>query len=152
MREVTFDEALTKAEEACAAHIGEAIGVRAFVGANPGSPDCAVFDVGCLCTGDHAAFRADAYHFRARLDLFCRRRDGLQRMVMRLLAAFPVNADIAADSPLRQSSNVLVLRVAPEANAVTAASVTEVQARKDASPVPTYSCSASLDVVFRARF
>ena len=152
MREVTFEESLTKAEAACAAHLAAFLGTKVYIDSNPDVPDCAVFNIGYLYSGEHNAFRAQAYHFRGSLDLFCRSRPELQKMAMRILANFPVNADIDPESPLRTESNVLVLRVPVETNALSSVQRTDVQSRRDARAVPTYTCSVAFDVVFRARF
>lgn len=152
MREVTMEEAMTKAEEACALHLQSFLGCKIYLDANPDNPDCGVFNIGYMYTGEHNAFRASAYHFRGQLELFCRNRHELQRMVMRLLDHFPVNRDCDEGSPLRETSNVMCLRLPIETRAVDTILRTDIQTRKDANPILTYTTTVQFDVVFRCRF
>lgn len=151
MRPCNFENALTEAEIACRAAVERVGDVRVYRATNPGEPDCDVFDIGHIATGDMAAFPATCYHWRAQLDLYRRDRTALQQALMRLLAAFPVNDDNRQEDDLRENSNVLALRIAPETNAVSAVSTTAVETGKDERTVPCWTASVLFDVVFSAR-
>ena len=68
MTPCTFADSLTNAEKACRTAIASIFdgALKVYRFANPGVPDCAVFDIGYLQTGEHATFKAPAYHFRAK--------------------------------------------------------------------------------------
>ena len=149
MREFDYIDSLTVAEEACAKRLADFLGKAVWRGVNPGETDCGVFNIGWLQTGEHCCYDAEALHFRASLSLFGRDRTNLQRDIMRILAAFPMNADLRVDDPLREESNVLVFRVAPEARAVGEALPTDVNVMTNAAPVLAYSATLAMDVVFR---
>jgi len=153
MKECDFADALTEAEKACALCCkGMFDGVKTYRATNPGDPDCNVFDIGYLATGECATFDATAYHWRGQLDLYRRDRTALQRDIMRILAALPVNADNRAEADLRETSNVLQFRVAPETKGVSEIVTANVNPDKDAKPIPTYTASVTFDIVFQARF
>ena len=153
MTECDFTDALTEAERACAGCVAQLFGgAKTYRGANPGDPDCNVFDIGHLHVGANTTFRSAAYCFRAQLDLYRRDRTALQRDLMRILDALPIGADCGAEADLRRSSNVLHFRVAPESGAVGGVSATDVSQDKDAKPVPCWTASVLFDVVFQARF
>lgn len=152
MNQCDFQDAMTRAEIACGEHLAKFLGVPVYLDANPDNPDCGVFNIGYMYTGEHNAYRASAYHFRGTLELFCRNRTELQRTIMRLLDHYPINADCRADDELRQTSNVLVFRIPLETRAVGEVVRTDIQTKKDAKPILTYNATVSFDVVFQARF
>lgn len=154
MKECDICDALTNAEKACRLAIVRAFGyeVNVYRFANPGETDCAVFDIGYSYTGDLNVCRAESLHWRGTLELFNREHDALQRMVMRLIDAFPVNDTLHADDDAREESNVLLLRIAPESNAVGSIGVEEVSPKNGGAPVQTYTCKVAFDVVFAVRF
>lgn len=152
MKPCTFDESLTLAEVACAQHINKVTGMTVRVAVNKGDPDCAVFDIGYLATGEHMTYSASAYHFRAKLDIYRRTRDEVQRAIMRLLDSFPINADTNADADLRENSNVITFRMSPQTQGISETTTCDVQQVKDAKPIPCWTATALFDVVFRARF
>lgn len=153
MKPCEFEDAMGAAEIACAQHIVKNTGMTVCVGTNDkGLVDCAVFDIGYLQTGEHATFPAGAYHFRARLDIYRRTRKDVQKAIMRLLASFPINADVNAAADLRENSNVIVFRIAPVTQGVSEITTADVQQVKDAKPIRCWTATALFDVVFRARF
>lgn len=153
MRECDFIDALTEAEKACAECVSRLFGGRrTYRATNPGDPDCNVFDIGHLQAGEGATFRPRCYHFRAHLDLYRRDRTALQRDLMRMLDALPIGADNDEEATLREASNVLTFRIAPETGAVPDVTAEDVAQGKDARPVPCWAASVSMDVVFMARF
>lgn len=152
MKECEGVDALTNAEKACREVLQRLIGGKVYRFHNPGDPDCAVFDIGYMQTGDLAMCDSKSYHWRATLDIYRRDHDELQREIMRLLLALPVNADIRREDDLRENSNVIVFRVAPEAQNVGQIVVADVQTVKDGKPIPCYTCPIRFDVVFAARF
>ena len=153
MKPCTFDESLALAEIACAQHIHKTTGMTVCVGTNDGGlADCAVFDIGYLQTGEHAAFQASAYHFRAKLDIYRRSRTDVQLAIMQLLRSFPINADVNAMGDLRENSNVIVFRLAPQTQGVSETTTADVQQKKDQRTIRCFTATALFDVVFRARF
>ena len=153
MKPCEFDDSLALAEAACAQFLHKTTGMTIRVAVNgKGDPDCAVFDIGYLYTGEHTLFQAHAYHFRAKLDIYRRSREEVQKAIMRLLHSFPVNADTNADSELRESANVKVFRIAPQTQAVSEIVTADVQPVKDAKPIPCWTSTVQFDVVFKARF
>jgi len=143
-----YEESLTRAEIACRDHLAKSLPFSVYRDANPDNPDCGVFNVGYIYTGDHQLFAASAYHFRATLELFCRDRTELQRTIMRIMRRYPQNQD----GELSGESNVLVFRIAPETNAVSAVNRTDIQTERDGKPILTYNATILFDVVFAARF
>lgn len=153
MKPCTFEDALSLAEVACAEHIHKTTGMTVCVAVNDqGRTDCAVFDIGFLQTGEHATYQAKAYHFRAKLDIYRRNRRDVQQAIMRLLATFPINADVNAMDDLRENSNVIVFRLSPQTQGVSEITTTDIQPVKDAKPIRCFTATALFDVVFRARF
>lgn len=152
MKECDYQDAMTVAEKACQEHLAKFLDMKVWRDANPGNPDCGVFNIGYLYTGEHTLFRANALHFRAQLDLFCRDRTKLQQFIMRILESFPINADTNATDALRERSNVHVFRVAPETRAVGEVTRTDIQMEKDGQPIITFTCAITFDVVFQVRF
>ena len=153
MKECDGLDAMTVAEKACKECLARKLeGVRIYRFRNPGDPECAVFDIGYLQTGDLTVHDAPSYHFRAHLDLFHRDHDELQRDIMRLLLALPVNADIRTDDEVRETSNVVVFRIAPETQAVGEIVQADVQPAKDGNPIMCYTAAVKFDVVFAVRF
>ena len=153
MKPCTFDESLETAETACAQHIHKTTGMTVCVATNDkGRTDCAVFDIGYLQTGEHLAFKAGSYHFRAKLDIYRRERREVQRAIMRLVASFPINADVNAMDNLRENSNVLLFRLSPQTQGISEITTTDVQQVKDTKAIRCFTATALFDVVFRARF
>ena len=153
MKPCTFDESLETAETACAQHIHKTTGMTVCMATNDkGLTDCTVFDIGYLQTGEHATYKAKAYHFTAKLDIYRRNRRDVQRAIMRLLATFPINADVNAMDDLRENSNVIVFRLSPQTQGVSEITTVDMQQTKDAKPIRCFTATALFDVVFRARF
>jgi len=153
MQECDFQDAMTVAEKACAGCVAQLFDrVKTYRATNPGDPDCNVFDIGHLHIGENTTFASAAYCFRAQLDLYRRDRTALQRDIMKILAALPIGADNNAEADLRQTSNVIVFRVAPETNAVGSIATADVSQDKDAKSVPCWTATVLFDVVFQARF
>lgn len=153
MKECVFEDAMTEAEKACAGSVAQLFDrVKTYRGTNPGDPDCQVFDIGHLHIGENTTFNSAAYCYRAQLDLYRRDRTALQRDIMRILQALPIGADNNAEAELRETSNVLNFRVAPEPNAVTSITTTDVSPDKDAKQIPCWTATVVFDVVFVARF
>ena len=151
----SVDNALTQAEDACARVLCEMLGltpeVDFTVSTSKGYPDCAVFDIGRLQSGDVAAFPSNAWHFRAHADLYNRDRATLQCWIMRILDRMHIGKNWFADHPLREDTNVANFQVAPEANAVGEITTTTVSTSTNAQPVPTYTVTVAFDVVFVSR-
>ena len=153
MKECDELDALTVAELSCRECLARKLeGMKVYRFRNPGDPDCAVFDIGYLQTGDLTVNDAQSYHFRAHLDLYNRDHDKLQRDIMRLLLTLPVNADIRTGDEVREESNVIVFRIAPETQAVGEIVQADVQPAKDGNPIMCYTAAVKFDVVFAARF
>lgn len=152
----SFDMALTEAEAACSAFLNDMLELKAGVNSHVGvrrdrsAVDCMVFDIGSMLTGDVASFRARNYHWRATADFYDRKRENLQRTVMRLLERFPVAPQFEAEHPLLADTNVVHFRIAPESNAVSAISTVEMEVAKGSPKVAVYSCTVLFDVVFNA--
>ena len=153
MKPCTYEDALAVAEAACANHIFKTTDMTVCVAVNDkGRTDCAVFDIGYLQTGEHATYQAKAYHFRAKLDIYRRNRRDVQQAIMRILETFPINADVNAMDELRENSNVIVFRLAPQTQGVGEITTTDVQQVKDAKTIRCFTATVLFDVVFRARF
>ena len=153
MKPCEFEDSLGLAEYACAQHIHVRTGMMVCIATNDrGAPDCAVFDIGYLQTGEFAAFPSSAFHFRAKLDIYRRSRPDLQKAIMCLLASFPINADQNADAELRENSNVIVFRVAPQTQGISEISTVDIQPTKDAKAIRCWCATVQFDVVFRSRF
>ena len=153
MKPCTYEDALAVAEAACANHIFKTTDMTVCVAVNDqGRTDCAVFDIGYLQTGEHATYQAKAYHFRAKLDIYRRNRKEVQKAIMRILETFPINADVNAMDELRENSNIIVFRLAPQTQGVSEITTTDVQQVKDAKPIRCFTATVLFDVVFRARF
>lgn len=153
MKPCTFEDSLAVAETACANHIFKTTGMTVCVAVNDqGRTDCCVFDIGYLQTGEHATYQAKAYHFRAKLDIYRRNRQDVQKAIMRILATFPINADVNEMDELRESSNVIVFRLSPQTQGVSEITTTDVQQVKDARAIRCFTATVLFDVVFRARF
>ena len=147
-----IENSLTRAEDACARVLCDLLGLRPevdfTVATSLGLPDCAVFDIGRLDSGEVAAFPSNAWHFRASVDLYNRDRAALQRWIMLILDGMHIGRNWFAGHPLREDSNVTNFQVAPEANAVSEIKTTAVSTSTNAKPVPTYTASVGFDVVF----
>ena len=148
MKECDFLDSLTIAEKACADVFCEIFRTRTFICANRGCPDCNVFDIGFVQSGDQMAYDSDAYHFRAKLDMYRRDRSELQRDIMKLLAELPIGQDSRVESTLRENSNVVCFRIATETRAISEISTASVAPENDASPIPCYLATVQFDVVF----
>lgn len=151
MNPYDYEGSLEQAEAACFDKIAAALeltpGKTATVAISNGLPDAAVFDIGSLGTGETSPFPASALYFRATIDLFNRDRATLQRWIMRLVRAFPVNRWYHADDPAREDANVVHFRIAAEAGAVSRIEPTTVQS-SNSGEVPTWTCRVRMDVVF----
>lgn len=154
MTPCTFADSLTNAEKACRTAIARIFdgSLKVYRFANPGVPDCAVFDIGHSQTGDLNLCHADSYHWRATLEIFSRDHDQLQRHIMQLLEALPINFNYSPDDELRESSNVLLFRVAPEAQAIGDITTASVAPPQGGAEIPAYSVTIHFDVVFAVRF
>lgn len=146
-------EAMTFAEKACARaieqYLPEDMPMCGFE--NPGRADCAVFDIGAPKFGDLFATKAKSLAYSAKLTLYRRDHDALQAAIMQLITQFPVNADLSADDVLRETSNVILLRVSAEGSPISAIAPETVDMRTGQS-VRTFAVSISFDVVFAIRF
>ena len=152
MKDCAFEDSLALAETACANHIHKTTGMTVCVATNDkGLLDCGVFDIGFPQTGERAIFKAEGYHFRAKLDVVSRKREDVQRAVMRLLKSFPINADTNAADQLRETSNVVVFRLAPQTQFLSEIATVDVQQAKDSRTVRCWGCTALFDVVFIAK-
>ncbi|MGN0851854.1 MAG: hypothetical protein ACI4Q3_00595 [Kiritimatiellia bacterium] len=149
-----FTSSLEEAETACIAYLAAVLGLKPgtsiFRSVNPGSPDCAVFDIGYPFTGELNTFKAPAYHFRAQLDIVSRDRRWLQAALMAILAATPVNSQHNAASNIRTATNVDTFRVAAESAAVSEITTTEIKTEHGDKSVPTFTATVKFDVVFVA--
>lgn len=153
MKECTYEESLELAEIACAQHIYKTTDMTVCVATNDkGLTDCAVFDIGYLQTGEHATFKASAFHYRAKLDIYRRNRREVQQAIMRILKTFPINADVNAMDELRENSNVIVFRISPQTQGVSEVTTVDVQQVKDAKAIRCFTVTVLFDVVFRVRF
>ena len=153
MTETTFDESLTTAELSCFAmlctRLGLDAGANAFVSVRgENAADCIVFDIGYVQTGDTLAFDAEQFHFRASADIYGRSRAEVQKWIMRLVRAFPVGAQYQPDSPLREDSNVLEFRIAPETKAIGPVLTQEIQTKAGGAKIPVFCATVLFDVVF----
>ena len=152
MTECSPLEALTEAETACANKLKSIIDSKTFISRNPGLMDCNVFDIGHLQTGELTLFPSRTYHFRAFLDVYRRDRTALQQSIMRLLLSLPIGADYGKDDDLRESSNVVVFRIAPYSAAISDISVVDVETSNNNTKARAYVATVQFDVVFVARF
>ena len=153
MKPCTFEDALSEAEIACVEHIRKTIEMTVCVAVNDrGLTDCAVFDIGHLQTGEQATYQASVYHFRAKLDICRRNRREVQKAIMRILATFPINADVNAMDELRENSNVIVFRLSPQTQGIGEITTVDMQQVKDAKTIRCSTATVLFDVVFRARF
>lgn len=147
----SFETSLEEAERACFDELVRVLklrtGVNAYIGISDGNPDCMVFDIGYIQTGEMTAFPASNYHFRASAEFYSRNRTTLQRTLMRLLEAMPIGHEFSPDSVLADT-NVVNFRIAPETNAVGQITTTAVQMGKDGKTVPTFTATVLFDVVF----
>lgn len=152
MKECAFHETLTMAENACANAIKNRLpeDLPMFRFENPGRTDCAVFDIGSPRTGDLFAVKAKSLHYRGKLTLYRRDHDHLQQTIMSLVETFPVNADFSADHELRETSNVELLRIAPESGCIS--EIMRETVATHAGEVATCSVTIAFDVVFAVRF
>lgn len=152
MNPVSFENALTEAEMLCHLKIAEVLGlsdgVDAFICLNPGRTDCAVWDIGGLQTGEQTGFPAEMYHFRGQLELYSRSRQQIQRWIMRLIAAFPLTRWQGVSDEMARETCVDVLRIAPESNAVSAISTTEVHSGTNEKTIPCFTATLQFDIVF----
>ena len=149
----SYQDSLTQAEDACAARVFAVLdlqpGRTGVVGIANGLPDSAVFDIGELGDGATMGFNAVGHYFTGSLVMYNRDRHVLQTWIMRLVEAFPVNADYSADDQLREDTNVCVLRIRPVAGAVSKITRSEIVGSNTGS-VPTWTCTVLFDVVFVA--
>lgn len=150
MKECSYEESLTLAEEVCAGYIAEKLGLpdhALFLGVNPGNADCAVFDIGQSYTGDLNTFQSPCAHFRAQLDLYSRDRAALQRLIMRCRRFMPIDADHDPDG-LLERGNVIQLRLSAEAANPSAIKTVELEISTDQKKLAAWTVTVSFDVVF----
>lgn len=150
----SFEASLGEAEDACFEALCRILdlrsGVTAFIGANDGRTDCIVFDIGTLQTGDMTTYRARNFHFRGQVDLYNRSRRKLQGWIMAVVCALPVQRHGGTESHLREETNVLQFRIAPETNAVSGVSSTDIETATAGKKIPTYTATVTFDIVFHA--
>lgn len=150
----TFEASLGEAEDACFEALCRILdlraGVTAFIGANDGRADCAVFDIGALQTGDVTTYRAERFHFRGQVDLYNRNRRTLQAWLMRIVAALPVQRHGGTESFLRAGTNVIQFRVVPEPTAISGITSAEIETATAGKKIPTYAVTVTFDIVFKA--
>ena len=150
MKECSYEESLTFAEEICAGYIAEKLGIpdhAFFLGVNPGNADCAVFDIGQNYTGDLNTFLAPCAHFRAQLDLYSRDRAELQKLIMRCRRFMPIDAEHDPDG-LLERGNVIQLRLSPEAANPSAIKTVELEISTDQKKIAAGTVTVTFDVVF----
>lgn len=150
----TFEASLGEAEDACFDALCRILdirpGVSAFIGANDGRPDCMVFDIGALQTGDMTTYRAERFHFRGQADLYNRNRRKLQVWLMRIVAGLPVQRFGGTESFLRADTNVIQFRVVPEPTAVSAVTSADIETGTAGKKIPTFAATVTFDIVFKA--
>lgn len=150
MNPCEYEDSLTNAEKICFDYLVEKLGLdpsAAFYGVNPGRADCMVFDIGASYTGDLNAFRAPCAHFRAQMDLYCRDRTMLQKLIMRTRRFAPVDENHDPDG-LRERGNVLQLRLAADAGNPSAAKTVDIELGTDKKKRTTWTATVDFDVVF----
>ena len=150
MKECSYEESLTLAEEVCAGYIAEKIGFpnhAFFLGVNDGIAECAVFDIGQSYTGDLNTFQSPCAHFRAQLELYSRNRAELQRLIMRCRRFMPIDADHDPDG-LLERGNVIQLRLSAEAANPSAIKTVEIELKTDKKKLTVWTVTVSFDVVF----
>ena len=150
MKECSYEESLTFAEEICAGYIAEKLGIpdhAFFLGVNPGNADCAVFDIGQNYTGDLNTFHSPCAHFRAQLDLYSRDRAELQKLIMRCRRFMPIDAEHDPDG-LLERGNVIQLRLSPEAANPSAIKTVELELSTDQKKLAAWTVTVTFDVVF----
>ena len=148
-------EALSDAERQCldriAGVLGLRVGVTAFIGLHPGLSDCAVWDIGYLYTGEQTSFPANQWHFRGKLELYCRSRQQMQRWITALMLSFPITPFNGRDRMAPGEGPVITLRVAPE-NGGIGEIATQTVKQNDKDPGrETFYCPANFDVVFTTK-
>lgn len=151
MKTYDFEESMTAAEEACFNHICGKLAmkprVNAYISINPGNPDCIVFDIGGGYTGDLNTWPANYMHMRAKMDIYARSRQQVQRTIMRTVRAFPTLPQNNGDF-LVEDSNVVQMRLAPDSGNPSEITTTAVETGNDKAPVPCFVATISFDVVF----
>ena len=150
MKECSYEESLTLAEEVCAGYIAEKLGLldhAFFLGVNDGIAECAVFDIGQSYTGDLNTFQSPCAHFRAQLDLYSQNRAGLQKLIMRCRRFMPIDADHDPDG-LLERGNVIQLRLSAEAANPSAIKTVEIELKTDKKKLTVWTVTVTFDVVF----
>lgn len=127
-------------------------GRDAYISTNPGkTPECMVFDIGQLYTGDGNVFKCDTFHFRGQADFYSRKREDLQRKIMRLLSAFPYTGTQAGvQNTGLSNTNVGRFRIVPESNCITEIKTVTIPVAGNVSGVAGYCFTALFDTVFYA--
>ena len=145
-------ETLSDAERQCLDRIAEALGLRvgvdAFFVPHPGLSDCVVWDIGYLYTGDQAAFPANMYHWRGKLELYSRTRQQIQRWIVSLLRSFPIAPAHGRAMMDVGEGPVKILRIAPENGGIGEIATQTVKQHEKDPGRETFYCPASFDVVF----
>lgn len=148
----SFERSLEEAERACfdalVTVLGLTAGKNAYIGLSDGNPDCMVFDIGYIQTGDMTAFKGTVFHFRASADFYSRNRQNLQRFLMRTVSVLPISPDNPDAQERLNGGNVVHFRIAPETQAVSDITTTTVKMGKDGKETPTFTATVSFDVVF----
>ena len=148
----TYDDAMTQAETACAERIAQILDLKIAddftIGISDGQANGAVFDIGKINLAEMTTFNSPTHCFRASLNLFHRDRATLQRWIMRLIHALPVNHAYHWDDPLREDTNVAQLRIVPDSSSIGKVVPTQVTPKIGGAPVPTWTCEIGFDVVF----
>jgi hypothetical protein len=150
MKECSYEESLTLAEEICSGYIAEKLGFpnhAFFLGLNDGLAECAVFDIGQSYTGDLNTFQSPCAHFRAQLDLYSQDRAELQKLIMRCRRFMPIDADHDPDG-LLERGNVIQLRLSAEAANPSAIKTVEIERKTDKKKLTVWTVTVSFDVVF----
>ena len=150
MKECSYEESLTLAEEICAGYIAEKLGLpdhAFFLGVNDGIAECAVFDIGQSYTGDLNTFQSPCAHFRAQLGLYSQTRAELQRLIMRCRRFMPIDADHDPDG-LLERGNVIQLRRSAEAANPSAIKTVELELKTDKKKLTVWTVTVTFDVVF----
>lgn len=151
--EINLD-ALAQAEEAATVALAGIldldVGTQATPGISIGQTEGLVFDIGELGTGDTVVFPASVVHMRSTATLFNRNRIELQKWIVTLLNTFPINKDYAKDHDLRETSNIIHLRIPPERGAVSKCQPDVVE-NSNSGEVNVWTCDITFDTVITIR-
>jgi len=141
----TFKTALTEAEASAHKILCEILGFQsgknAFIGINDGKKNTFVFSIGAIRNGEvtHSG-RCEHFHFQALGEAWFDVREDAQELIMRLLAALPV------DRSKFEGTNLITLRLAT--NGVSAVDVVDLQQKGEQKELPFWHVAFEFDVVF----